>query len=158
MAEDALFFLFDLAGSGADQLISMVQRLKRATLQDGERHDARLLIPDSRQGTTIVSFPAPTHPLHARAMLRELHGIALAHKHRSRADEWPFLASFAGSSSQCDVFGYIKEPWRPDPEMERLVESHLVSGPAVNARGGKLGRNQKCPCGSGRKFKRCCGG
>lgn len=24
--------------------------------------------------------------------------------------------------------------------------------------GGKIGRNEPCPCGSGRKYKRCCGG
>ena len=31
---------------------------------------------------------------------------------------------------------------------------HYVSGtPAV---GGKLGRNAPCPCGSGKKYKRCC--
>ena len=135
----------------------MVQRVKRATLRDGERHDARLPMPESRQGTTIVSFPAPMHPLQEQTMLQELQGIALAHKHRSRADEWLFLASFAGSPSQFDAFGYIKEPWRQDPEMDQLVRTALVTGRAVNAHGEKLGRNEKCPCGSGKKFKRCCG-
>ena len=156
-AEDALFFLFDQTGKGADQLFSMVQRVKRATLRDGERHDARLPMPESRQGTTIVTFPAPTHPLQEQTMLQELEGIALAHKYRSRADEWLFLGSFAGSPFQFDAFGYIKDPWSRDPEMEQLVRTALVPGRAVNAHGEKLGRNQKCPCGSGKKFKRCCG-
>ena len=74
--EDLLFFLFDLAGSDADQLIHMVQRLKRATLLDGEMHDARLPMPRNRQGTTIVSFPVPTHPVHEQMMRRELQDIA----------------------------------------------------------------------------------
>lgn len=26
------------------------------------------------------------------------------------------------------------------------------------ARPAKVGRNERCPCGSGRKYKRCCGG
>ena len=90
-------------------------------------------------------------------MRRDLQDIASAHKYRSRADEWLVLASFADSASQFDVFGYIKDPWRQDPQMERLVESRLVSGRAVNAGGEKLGRNQQCPCGSGKKFKRCHG-
>ena len=156
-AEDALFFLFDQSGKGADEFFSMVQRVKRATLRDGERHDVRWPMPESRQGTTIVSFPTLTHPLQQQSMLRELQGIALAHKYRSRADEWLFLASFAGSPSQFDIFGYIKEPWHQDPEMEQLVSTALVTGRAVNAQGEKLERNQKCPCGSGKKFKRCCG-
>ncbi len=29
--------------------------------------------------------------------------------------------------------------------------------PAAPAAGGKLGRNDPCPCGSGRKYKKCCG-
>lgn len=29
--------------------------------------------------------------------------------------------------------------------------------PAVKSRGAKVGRNDPCPCGSGRKFKKCCG-
>lgn len=27
----------------------------------------------------------------------------------------------------------------------------------LQARSGKVGRNEPCPCGSGRKFKKCCG-
>ncbi len=30
-------------------------------------------------------------------------------------------------------------------------------GPATAIPAGKTGRNEPCPCGSGRKFKRCCG-
>ena len=155
--EDALFFLFDQAGKGADQLFGTVLQLKRTTLRDGRMHDARLPTVETRKGTTVVSFPAPTHPMHEQAMLQDLEGIALAHKYRSRADEWMFLGTFAGSPSQIDVFGYIKEPWHQDPEAERFVRSRLVSGRTVRPDGQKLGRNQKCPCGSGKKFKRCCG-
>ncbi len=32
------------------------------------------------------------------------------------------------------------------------------SGVAVATRGKKVGRNQPCPCGSGKKYKHCCGG
>ncbi|WP_371685672.1 SEC-C metal-binding domain-containing protein [Tropicimonas sp. IMCC6043] len=30
-------------------------------------------------------------------------------------------------------------------------------GSPVPFRGAKVGRNETCPCGSGRKYKRCCG-
>lgn len=32
-----------------------------------------------------------------------------------------------------------------------------VSDPAIRREMPKIGRNEKCPCGSGRKFKKCCG-
>ena len=28
---------------------------------------------------------------------------------------------------------------------------------AIKSEGGKIGRNTKCPCGSGKKYKRCHG-
>ncbi len=36
------------------------------------------------------------------------------------------------------------------------VEKHQVQQPFVRA-GQKVGRNQPCPCGSGKKYKQCCG-
>ncbi len=42
---------------------------------------------------------------------------------------------------------------RIGPEIHAL-RRHQLRGPS----GGKIGRNAPCPCGSGRKFKNCCGG
>jgi uncharacterized protein YecA (UPF0149 family) len=33
-----------------------------------------------------------------------------------------------------------------------------VSSPQVTTSRQKVGRNDPCPCGSGKKFKKCCGG
>jgi SEC-C motif-containing protein len=39
------------------------------------------------------------------------------------------------------------------------VAAHLrVSSPQVTTSRQKVGRNDPCPCGSGKKFKKCCGG
>ena len=40
--------------------------------------------------------------------------------------------------------------WRED--RDGRVAARIAQAP-----GGKIGRNDPCPCGSGRKFKRCCG-
>jgi uncharacterized protein len=43
-------------------------------------------------------------------------------------------------------------------EAQRLVESHLFGNTATVRRAmPKIGRNDPCPCGSGKKFKHCCG-
>jgi hypothetical protein len=39
-----------------------------------------------------------------------------------------------------------------DPQMSRLPEPVSAGSPT-----GKVGRNDPCPCGSGRKYKKCCG-
>ena len=42
----------------------------------------------------------------------------------------------------------------------RPERQHTANAAATSTRGGvrKIGRNQPCPCGSGKKYKRCCGG
>ena len=48
-----------------------------------------------------------------------------------------------------------KPPTKRGPKRSAMVAS---SGPSSAKRtGAKVGRNQQCPCGSGKKFKRCCG-
>ena len=103
------------------------------------------------------SFPAPTDPTQLQKSERKLKAISLLHKYRSRADEWVALASFAVSPVRFDIFGYISDKWQDDPEMDDLVEKILGPGIPVRADGKQPGRNQSCPCGSGKKFKRCHG-
>ena len=43
-------------------------------------------------------------------------------------------------------------------EAQRLVEKHLAdSGSTFRRSMPKVGRNDPCPCGSGKQFKQCCG-
>lgn len=42
-----------------------------------------------------------------------------------------------------------------DATRKYMREMHLPLTPLQTKRG-KVGRNEPCPCGSGRKFKKCC--
>ena len=44
----------------------------------------------------------------------------------------------------------------PAEERERLQKEQRAAGTVVRE-GEKTGRNDPCPCGSGKKFKKCCG-
>ena len=156
-AEDLLFFLYDLAGKGADDLVRYVEELKSQTLRDGRDHSVRMPMGRHKRGVTFVSFPRPSHATQLREFQRKMEAISLAHKYRSEADEWMVLSSFAGSPVQFDIFGYIKSPWQEDPEMDQLLEEHFGPGILVRLDGPRPSKNDSCPCGSGRKFKRCHG-
>ena len=156
-AEDLLFFMYDLAGQGADDLVRSVERLKRQTLLDGQEHSMRVQMPRSKRGVTFVSFPTPTHATQLQVFQRKVQAISVAHKYRSQSDEWMILASFLGSPVRFDIFGYIKGAWQHDPEMDQLVDQNLVPGLIVHPNGERPKKNQSCPCGSGKKFKRCHG-
>ena len=45
------------------------------------------------------------------------------------------------------------EPDKPEDisDLEKLLN------PPKPAKSGKIGRNEPCPCGSGKKYKKCCG-
>ena len=56
----------------------------------------------------------------------------------------------------------VKQPPQPPREEEqKLVASHggqtEGSAPKTVRAGMKVGRNDPCPCGSGKKYKECCG-
>ncbi len=42
----------------------------------------------------------------------------------------------------------------PEEERKRITKEYRVSNIAVST---KVGRNEACPCGSGKKYKKCCG-
>ena len=156
-AEDLLFFLYDLAGKGADQLTGLVRTLMGNTMRDGKRHSGRMPFADHKKGTTFISFPAPTSYSQLQKFKEELTVVALTHKYMSQADEWMALASITGSPVSFDIFGYIKSPWQEDPQMDELVEKSMIPGIPIHPDGTMPSKNRSCPCGSGRKFKRCHG-
>lgn len=150
---DALFFLYDLAGSGADELIKRIKHAKLQTLTDGQSHNAALLYTHEKRGITILSEPA-----FPDVMQRRLMSLAMIRKYKSRADSWLALGSIAESPNLVDAMAFSRDPWKEDPAMEKLVSERFSGGGRIlSPSGRKIGRNEQCPCGSGKKFKRCHG-
>jgi len=147
---DAVFFLYDLAGAGADGLIETLKLLKRKSASDDKSHDARLPLPDAHAGMTIVTEP------NSHVKLREkLLGLSRLAKYKSKADIWLGLGCLVTGSRLVDAVVFSKEPWKPDHELEKL--SKLLRGTPMLPSGKKVGRNQRCPCNSGKKYKHCHG-
>jgi hypothetical protein len=147
---DAVFFLYDLAGAGADGLIQTLKLLKRKSASDYKSHDARLPLTDARGGMTIVS--EPRSPMQLKIKLVGLSRLA---KYKSKADIWLGLGCLVTSDRLVDAMVFSNEPWKPDQELEEL--SKLLRGKPMLPSGKKLGRNQPCPCNSGKKYKHCHG-
>ena len=86
---------------------------------------------------------------------KKLLPLAEIAKYKSKADVWLALGCIATSDRLVDALAFAKYGWKQDPELERLA-SHLRGKPMTPS-SGKIGRNQPCPCKSGRKFKHCHG-
>jgi len=48
------------------------------------------------------------------------------------------------------TFGRVEDAWR-------FMDGKIVGPPPVRREAPKVGRNDPCPCGSGQKYKKCCG-
>jgi hypothetical protein len=149
---DAIFFLYDLAGKGADQLVTFLKSIKLKAALDGRSHDARLLYSELNAGITIVSEPRSPEALQTKLL-----PLAEMSKYRSKADVWLALGCMATSPRLVDAMGFTKEPWKEDLSLRDLIAKLPFGGTAINHSGTKIGRNDQCPCGSGQKFKRCHG-
>ena len=62
------------------------------------------------------------------------------------------------SSQPFEVAQWLEGPWEYEPLMEKLIAEDSDQQQLVQLRpgAGKPGRNDPCPCGSGKKFKKCC--
>ncbi|MGH7411293.1 MAG: SEC-C metal-binding domain-containing protein, partial [Candidatus Methylomirabilis sp.] len=82
------------------------------------------------------------------------------------ADSFPFDAAqgrpfddaggaAAAEGDDGDVLG--RPQHRSQPRLaERSLRTAATAAP-IKVAGKKIGRNEPCPCGSGRKYKKCCG-
>ena len=82
----------------------------------------------------------------ARALSHDLHGLGVT------AESRPQLPALAAS-----FLGFLQVTGRLSggTEMGEALLSGAVSGEDLAP---TAGRNDPCPCGSGRKYKKCCGG
>ena len=152
---DSIFLLYDLAGSRADTLFNAIDKARQKTCRDGGTHIVSILLSDGKRGISFVSYPK--NFTYTKLFQEQFQGLAIAERHKSKADEWLAFASRLGSPRPFDLLCYNKETWRPDSNFDNLAKELLKSRRATKLDGRKIGRNSRCPCGSGLKFKRCHG-
>ncbi len=144
---DTIFFLFNLSSDTADRLLEMMEKQKAQAIQDNKPHSMAVPIDSGMGGITYIVEPDTTHNLNDHLM-----AYSEARKYKTKANQWLALGSYATSSNLIDMVAFSKEPWRPNPRLEKLASVMLKPGQVI-AR--KIGRNDPCYCGSGKKYKKC---
>ena len=133
-----------------------IHRLLNSAAKDGRHHDFSLPSASDKSGFTIHINSLPEES--AKERLLTHCGLK---KYDTKSDVWYGLLLAPGTG---DIRGAvaIEEKWKRDPRMEKAI-SALPKKPMVPvkmlSRGklhSKVGRNELCPCGSGKKYKRCC--
>lgn len=155
---DIIFQLFDLSGRARVDLVNLITNLKQKTYRDNKAHNFSMP-PDSsfssRLGITYVSLNSDDENILQKRLLN----LCQLRKYRSKADGWIGLGSFKNSNNMIDVVTFNNEKWEFDDRLEQVSKEILDGkghGKLIRLTE-KVGRNDKCPCGSGIKYKNCCG-
>ncbi len=85
--------------------------------------------------------------------------LALAHEHHPDPEMRPYREPISAEMRERLIVGAaagVMAIYRYF-EPERVPEAQRGDEDTATARTPKVGRNDPCPCGSGKKFKRCCG-
>ncbi|MEH3040656.1 MAG: SEC-C metal-binding domain-containing protein [Sphingomonas paucimobilis] len=156
---DLGFLLLDINGDTVKQLDQGMKDIARRTRVDGLRHDFSLGFGEGDAGLTIHCNPA-----HESKAVEALLDHCRRRKYVHRAANW-FGILISETDGLPKLSLAVRFPKKHDRKMDVETQGMVVSGhsaarlqPANNrARDGtKVGRNDPCHCGSGKKFKKCC--
>lgn len=150
------FMLLALDEDSINQLNFGITEIIRLSKVDGKHHDFTLGI---SQGTGLTIHCNSDSDKVASRSLRD---HCLMRKYKERAETWfglcidprssdiKFGISLIGKSEGTEV---ISEDFPRPPSAKPEESINLKTKQRFTK---KIGRNEKCPCGSGKKYKKCC--
>ncbi|SUB02078.1 Predicted metal-binding protein related to the C-terminal domain of SecA [Pannonibacter phragmitetus] len=133
-----------------------IDRLVRSAAEDGRQHDISVPLDGGGSGFTI----------HVNSLPEEVAQTCLQthcqiRKYDTKSDVWYGLLLAPGTGEIRGALA-IEGRWKADSDMENalaawpkkpMVPIGTLSRGATRR---KIGRNDSCPCGSGKKYKKCC--
>ena len=146
--------LLGLSGDSFAFLDSHLNRAIALTQEDGNEHDVSIPLDEDKSGLTIHC-----NLLRDSDAARTLVHHCEIRKYTQRADRWYGLSVTPIGDIRLAIGQ--KHPWKLVPALEgEIADFKARSITHWVARDGSkptVGRNDSCPCGSGKKYKRCHG-
>lgn len=153
---DLGLLLLQLGEETARSLSSGIDTLAKAARRDRRPHDLSLEFGEGQSGLTVhCRYPdtADTMPrLLAHSQLR---------KYAAKANSWYGLLIHPDTLEILASVG-TRKPWAFNARMEDVLKKWPTRPQvpwdvmAIEPSPKKIGRNTRCPCGSGKKHKKCC--
>lgn len=155
---DLGFLLVAMSEQATTEMSRAVDRVAARTRADGKVHDVTF---GFKEGTGIT-FHCTDEPVQVAGP--RLESYCELRKYKEKTKEWFGLCmSSMGPNVRFGVS--LDFPWNQNADMDektKTMQAPLPIDQALDAlmRGRnqtrKVGRNDPCPCGSGRKYKKCC--
>ncbi len=155
---DLGFMLLRMSEQAIIDLSRVVNHLAARTRADGKVHDASFSFKED-SGITFHCTDEPVYNAGPR-----LEAYCNLRKYREKAREW-FGLCMSSKGPKVRFGVSLVYPWAHDAEMDvrsKSMQSPMPIDQGLRAirtsrcRRKKIGRNDPCPCGSGRKYKKCC--
>ena len=150
------FLLLAMSGKATTDAGTGIDRAAKLARRDGQTHDISLGFDSPKSGFTVHCSGDPLPVAEAR-----LRGHCELRKYRQRAKTW--FGVCLHPSDQSLRFGFkLDHEWQQDTRLERMAHdaaqpANLSQAIEASTKRSRIGRNDPCPCGSGRKYKRCHG-
>lgn len=154
---DVIFHLLDLSQESRENIVTHIKLAKSKTSKDYKQHNFSIVSGPVRSsfGMTYISW----NNNDIASLSNRLYIQSRGRKYKSKADFWVGFGSLKDSGKMVDTLVFSSEKWKYDKELEEEVQ--ILFGGKNNGTPMKLGkkvrRNEFCPCGSGIKYKKCCG-
>jgi hypothetical protein len=153
---DIIFHLLDWSGKAREDLMNSMIKTRKQTSADGRSHDFSIPPADTnediRLGVTYISLNSDD----IGELRKGLLALCQARKYKSKGDAWIGFGSLKSSSEMIDAVVFNNQKWEYDEELEELSKAMIKRGRVIRLTK-KVGRNERCPCGSMLKYKKCCG-
>jgi len=153
---DIIFHLLDWSGEARKNLVKFIISRKKATLLDDKNHDFSMPPEDKDLYGVGISYIS-SNSNDIDELSQKLLLLCKARKYKSKTNAWIGFGSLKDSKEIIDTVIFSDQPWQQDDKLEKLSEGLLDKQSTFIRLGKKIGRNDKCSCGSNLKYKKCCG-
>mgnify|MGYP001389236581 CR=1 FL=1 len=155
---DLGFLLLAMSEQAVTEMSRAVDKLAARARADGKVHDATFAFKEG-SGITFHCTDEPANVAGPR-----LESYCKLRKYREKATEW-FGLCMTSTGPDVRLGVSLVFPWIQDENMDEKTKGMQAPVPIDQAldalmrgrnRAKKVGRNDPCSCGSGRKYKKCC--
>lgn len=153
---DLGFLLLSLSEEATLDLSRGIDEISNLAARDFRHHDFTIGLSEARTGLTVHCNSDPQ-----KAAEQRLYGHCSRRKYSQKARSW-FGLCIKPLDGRVRFGLHLEFPWAHSKKMNRVAKQ-LPSGRQISTmtatgrpKRRKIGRNEPCPCGSGRKYKKCC--
>ncbi|OCH59765.1 prepilin peptidase [Aliivibrio fischeri] len=147
------FFILSISGDTIERINNHLDEMIKKFQIDKCNHDMTLYFSEGKTGLTIHCNDNET-----KVAYESLLTHCDKRKYSCKADVWHGI-HFSPTELTFTFTIYNKYEWKQSDEMDEITSKLNVIDSKSNATPvsvKKIGRNEKCPCGSGKKYKKCC--